>query len=159
MPRITDNFLTQSEHSRVKELLESYNFPWFLQKSVTGVSTDFLNYHFGHNFYLENNVSSDYFNVIEPIVNNLKCNSLVRIKGNLYPTREKIHEACLHTDQPFACQVAIYFVNSNNGYTMIDNKKIESVANRIVCFSSNSPHLGTTCTDQKNRLTLNFNYF
>ena len=160
MPRITDNLLTQEEHLKLKELLESDYFPWFFQDgSAIGARQHFSNYHFGHNFYLNDNVSSDNFNVIEPIVKNLKCHALVRIKGNLYPAREKIYKSYLHTDQPFACKVAIYFVNSNNGYTMIDDQKIESVANRIVCFDSNIQHFGTTCTDQKNRLTLNFNYF
>jgi len=51
-------------------------------------------------------------------------------------------------------------MNTNNGYTKFeDGTKIESVANRMVFFSSNMKHTGTSCTDEKIRVVINFNYF
>ena len=51
-------------------------------------------------------------------------------------------------------------MNTNNGYTKFeDGSIVESVANRIVTFPANMKHLGTSCTDEKTRVVINFNYF
>ena len=39
-----------------------------------------------------------------------------------------------------------------------DGSKIESVANRLLSFPSNMKHTGTSCTDEKIRIVINFNY-
>ena len=55
---------------------------------------------------------------------------------------------------------SIFYVNSNNGYTVFeDGTKVESVANRFVSFPANMKHKGTSCTDEKIRVVINFNYF
>ena len=55
---------------------------------------------------------------------------------------------------------SIFYVNTNNGYTKFeDGTKVESVANRMVIFPSNMKHIGTSCTDEKTRVVINFNYF
>ena len=55
---------------------------------------------------------------------------------------------------------SIFYVNTNNGYTEFeDGTKIESVANRMVTFPTNLKHRGTSCTDEKIRVVINFNYF
>jgi len=61
----------------------------------------------------------------------------------------------------FKCKAAIYYLNTNNGYTLFKEgkKKINSVKNRMIFFDSDAYHLGTNSTDCKNRLVLNFNYF
>ena len=40
-----------------------------------------------------------------------------------------------------------------------NGKKVESVENRLVTFDTPLRHTGTNCTNQKYRLTLNFNYY
>ena len=54
----------------------------------------------------------------------------------------------------------IYYVNSNNGYTLFkaSKKKVESVENRLVIFPTNLEHCGVSCTDNKQRIVINFNY-
>ena len=55
---------------------------------------------------------------------------------------------------------SIFYVNTNNGYTKFeDGTKVESVANRMVTFPSNMKHTGTSCTDERIRVVINFNYF
>ena len=55
---------------------------------------------------------------------------------------------------------SIFYMNTNNGYTKFeDGTKIESVANRLVSFPSNMKHKGTSCTDEKTRVVINFNHF
>ena len=58
------------------------------------------------------------------------------------------------------CKVAIYYVNTNNGYTLFkNNKKVMSEKNKLVIFDANTEHASTTCTNQDYRIVINFNYF
>ena len=60
----------------------------------------------------------------------------------------------------FYITTSIYYVNSNDGYTEFkDGTIIESVENRLVIFPSDMRHTGTTCTNAKNRIVVNINYF
>ena len=54
---------------------------------------------------------------------------------------------------------SIFFINTNNGYTMFETgKKVPSVENRLVTFPNNLMHTGISQTDTKSRVTLNLNY-
>ena len=54
---------------------------------------------------------------------------------------------------------AIFYINDCNGYTKLeDGSVIESRANRLLTFPSDVRHLGATCTDEKRRVLINFNY-
>ena len=56
--------------------------------------------------------------------------------------------------------VAIYYVNSNDGYTEFeDGTRIETIENRLLVFDSSLWHTGSTCTNAKVRCVINFNYF
>ena len=56
--------------------------------------------------------------------------------------------------------VAIYYVNSNDGYTEFrDGTKVESIANRLAIFPSTMEHTGSTCTNTKFRCVINFNFY
>ena len=57
--------------------------------------------------------------------------SLIRIKCNMYPSTQKAQKHPTHRDYDFTFH-AIYYVNSNNGYTSINKDKIESIENRIL---------------------------
>ena len=54
---------------------------------------------------------------------------------------------------------AIYYVNTNNGWTEFENgDKVPSVENRIVIFDSSQLHTGTRTTNASSRVVINFNY-
>ena len=54
---------------------------------------------------------------------------------------------------------SILYMNTNNGWTEIQGGgKIDCVENRAVTFNSNLMHSGYTCTDQKRKIVINFNY-
>ena len=54
---------------------------------------------------------------------------------------------------------AILYINTNNGWTRFKKgARVKSIANRIVIFDSNLEHSGVTCTDEKRRVVMNFNY-
>ena len=55
---------------------------------------------------------------------------------------------------------AVFYLNSNNGYTLFeDGTKVESVAGRLLVFDPHMAHTGSSSTDTKNRVVINFNYF
>ena len=66
-----------------------------------------------------------------------------------------------HVDVPWNCMTGIYYVNSNDGYTEFKESgtKVESVANRMVTFPSQTLHSGTSCTNATRRIAINFVYF
>ena len=55
---------------------------------------------------------------------------------------------------------SIFYVNTNDGYTKFkDGTKVKSIANRMLTFPANMKHCGTSCTNERRRIVINFNYF
>ncbi len=154
--KVIDNFLPKNNFLEIKNTLESNNFPWFFQNTVSGKDND---YYFIHHLYNHDTISSNFFDMVKPILKKINIKSLIRIKCNMYPSTERSQKHLKHKDYPFEHLGAIYYVNSNNGYTSIGNKKIESIENRILLFDPSVEHNSVTCTNKKVRLNINFNYF
>jgi len=154
--KVIDNFLPKNNFLEIKNTLESNNFPWFFQNTVSGKDND---YYFIHHLYNHDTISSNFFDMVKPILKKINIKSLIRIKCNMYPSTERSQKHSKHKDYPFEHLGAIYYVNSNNGYTSIGNKKIESIENRILLFDPSVEHNSVTCTNKKVRLNINFNYF
>ena len=159
MFKIIDNYLPTEDSLILKSVLEGSNFPWFFHPYKIALKDNLFNIHFHHTFYNDNKVNSDFFHCLDPILKKLKPLSLIRVKANVTPVTHKLVEYKPHVDQTFKCKIGIYYVNDNNGYTVIEGKKIESKQNRIVLFDSNIKHYGTNSTNCKNRMVINFNYF
>ena len=159
MYKVIDNYLNEGDHLILKTIMETNEFPWFYFDKKVSTDEGLFKSQFSHHFYRNNNINSEYFNYLKPILDKLKPLALVRIKANLNPPSEKIVESAYHKDQEFKCKVAIYYVNDNDGYTLIGKKKILSKKNRMVFFNSDVKHLGTNSTNCNNRMVINFNYF
>jgi hypothetical protein len=159
---IIDNFLDESSFNKLKSVMLSDNIPWYYNEGVTEYSTELGQYQFTHTFYKHNVPTSQYFEILNPIVEKINPVSLLRIKANLKPRTEEIFEHGYHTDfdnPPSNQRTAVFYLNTNNGYTAFeDGTKIESVENRIVSFKTSLLHAGTTCTDVNRRVLINFNY-
>ncbi len=99
-------------------------------------------------------------NVYQPILDKIKAEAWIRMKLNCTLKTDNHMESAYHTDRGFACMTAIYYINTNNGYTQFehDGSKVNSVANRIVMFPSNVKHRGVTTTNTPFRMVLNLNY-
>ena len=159
MYKVIDNYLKADQHLILKTIMESNEFPWFyIEKKVT-TERGLFKSQFSHHFYMDDNVNSEFFTYLKPILDRLKPLSLIRIKANLNPPSEKIVETAYHKDQNFKCKAAIYYVNDNDGYTIIDKEKVLSKKNRMVLFNANQKHFGTNSTNCNNRMVINFNYF
>ena len=161
MSKITvlDNYLKKEDYTNLRQMLESYNFPWYFYLHTANKTNDIFNYQFIHLFYRDNVPNSDYFDILKPLIKQINPISLIRVKANLNPISHKLVKFDKHIDQPIKCKVAIYYINDNNGYTVVGKEKIKSKSNRIVFFNSNLEHYGTNSTNCKNRMLINFNYF
>ena len=132
----------------------------FVNESFQIDDIDLYNYQFINIGYNDNMPRSKLFDLSMPILEKARPISVVKIKANLQPRADKIVEFPMHVDiQNFKGKTAIFYLNTNDGYTLFENgQKVESIANRYVEFDSTIKHTGTTCTDQKRRVVINFNY-
>jgi hypothetical protein len=162
--KIIDNFLSNEAWSNINDIMLTANFPWYLNRYKTGKDLDtgqLHEYQFTHMFYSDFGVKSQFSSIIEPILEKLNPSAIVRIKANLLPNTPNIETFKMHKDfNFFDGKTAIFYVNTNNGYTLFENgTRVESIANRCVIFDARLDHTGTTCTDQRVRSVINLNYY
>ena len=164
MLRVEDNYLNETEHQTLYNSITTEYLPWHFygyKVSKHEKETTLEAFQFVHIFYGLDNVTSHNFRILEPILTKLNYKTLIRIKINLNPYSQKLIVGSYHQDQEYKAKAAIYYLNTNNGYTQFKEgkEKVPSVKNRTVFFDTGAYHLGTNSTDCKNRLILNFNYF
>ena len=158
--RIIDNFLPKEEFLKIKDFVMSPDIPWYFNKKInTHHNKKDTTCYFTHQFF--NNFNQSYcFKHLTPILNKLDIKSLIRVKGNLYPKTNKLEIHKPHIDYHFIHKACIFYINTNNGLTILENKtKIESIENRMLFFDANKMHSSTNTTNEKCRININFNYF
>jgi hypothetical protein len=157
--RIIDNFLNEDEFLHIKNLIDNPFFSWYFQNGREFVNDKF--FQFTHVFYHNNRPNSQEFDSLQPFIDKLKMKSIVRIKANITGKEETIKDGQYHVDfDDYNCTTAIWYLNTNNGKTVFeDGDEVESVANRMVIFPGHIKHFGTSHTDTKVRIVLNFNYY
>ena len=160
--KIIDNFLPKENFNIIKNLLFSSNFNWFYKPDVNTLNVDSPNmiFYFVHVFYKKIS-NSEAFNIIDKnLLSFIDIKALIRVKANLYPNQHIKKENEFHTDYDFSHKGAIFYLNTNNGRTILNNDtKIDSIENRILFFDPSIPHDSENCTDQKVRVNININYF
>ena len=170
MIKVYDNLLDKEKFYYIKSNIMGDRFSWNMgtvRKPGDTWNDESLhnpldNIHFFKWMYLDHQPIGREIQIVDSILNHpvLELTSLVRVKANLTMRTSKVVEHGWHVDGFFRCNAAIYYVNSNDGYTKFkDGTKVESVENRLVTFNAQDQHTGTTCTNQKVRCVLNFNYF
>jgi hypothetical protein len=168
--KIIENFLPSIVHEGVKNVLLGSNFPWYFNNTILDLDTidkdSITNFQFTHTFFAEHTVHSpNYWGLVAPIIEYINPISLMRIKANLTTATENINEHGWHVDYKrpdydnSKHMIGIYYVNSNNGKTILKNgTEINSVENRLAILNGDMLHTGTSCTDEKVRCVINFNY-
>ena len=155
--KIIKNFLPKEEFYKIKETHFSNEFPWYLHDGVNHQGDG--NYQFVHTFYRNGNKNSDHFKILTPLLNKLKIDKLLRVKSNLNFKTKKIIEHGFHKDFNLKEAItAVYYINTNNGYTLFKNKKILSEENTLISFKCSIKHSGSTCTNAPFRAVMNINY-
>tara|TARA_B100000427_G_C15301813_1_gene504342 strand:+ start:206 stop:733 length:528 start_codon:yes stop_codon:yes gene_type:complete len=171
---VLDNYLPEREYSMIHDCVMGYkdagdiqnSFTWIFDNKISIEPCPDNHFQLIHLMFMEYNILSPYFDLMRPIIKKEGMVALSRIKANSIIRTEtlKVFENSFHTDfEPETAkrmQTAIYYVNSNDGYTLFeDGTKVESVANRLVRFPANIKHTGTTCTNAHRRVLINFNWF
>jgi hypothetical protein len=173
-----DNFLEASQHLNILNTTNSSKFPWnrgTILPNNLYVGNPNSNLHFVHKLvsvhhrYIEDTqVSHDvtrneYYPIIEPIVDKLQISSLLRAQINLTPNTGRFNKAGFHVDVSNSFlgkgMTAIYYINTNNGFTEFsDGTIVKSIENRICVFPNNMLHTGVSSTNTSHRLVLNLNW-
>ena len=166
--KIEDNFLAQDDFYELQTFMMGPGdvFPWYYNDTIDhrGQKDKFMFLHVFHTGFAP---TSSLCVILDPILEIIKPVSIWRIKANLLPRTPNIVENAFHVDIVDISKeklkqwtTSILYVNTNNGYTkFVDGTKVESIANRMVTFPANMKHTGTSCTDEKTRVVINFNYF
>ena len=173
---IIDNFLPPEEFERISEVFTGQDFPWFVNKvKVMHVARMFdpklqaaeiYNWQMVNYLYGNGQPLSQMYEYPLPIINLLKPRALIRIKANLNHHTDSLHS--MHSilivvsmvvkslkEQRLLSFILIVIMV----YTKFHNGRVDSVANRLVKFPVNTPHSGTSTTNEKYRVVLNINYF
>ena len=158
MFKVIDNFLDKKDFKHIQKILMGENFPWFYNTCISTPKDAKHLYYFTHNFF-KNEVRSSFFSLWEPLLKKLNYKALIRIKGGLYPSHTEVRSNNFHVDYDFKHKGCLFYINTNNGPTVIENKTILAKENRAVFFDSSKPHHSSLCSDQQVRITVNFNYF
>ena len=158
MIEVIDNFLPEEEFKSIQSLLLGEQFYWFYQEGRT--SSDDGLYLMVHMFYqpgVGNN--SRHIHIWNTFMNKVEAKKCVRIKANLTFKTPTIEVGEYHTDYD-DIKTAVFYINTNNGYTEFESGvRVSSVANRVCIFDSNLKHRGTTHTEpEPQRIVVNFNY-
>lgn len=153
---VKDKVLKKEIFKPIQKLLMGNEFPWFYENKQVEKDSSFL----FHYFHYKHIINSDYFKIIEPILNYLDPVSLILVRANLLLNRTK-SDSNYHTDvNNLKSKTAIFYINTNNGYTeFYDGTKVDCVENRIVIFPSELAHKAVAQTDTDQRIVININYF
>lgn len=168
--KVISNFIEDPKvSSAIKNLLLSYNFPYYYNAGTANKEDD-ADYLFVHVLYdKDGQPHTNYFNQIcMPILGRLNFNYLHRVKVNCYTknqwstrkTATKVNKLItgMHIDSSEKHQVALYSVNTNNGYTLFENgDKVASVENQLVLFDGSLKHCSVAQTDENIRVNININ--
>ena len=170
--KIEDNFLEQNIFNALQTFIIS-KLDWYYHGGIDYEGEKGKKFQFIHMFYSNKMPTSLLTEQMNPILEIINPISIWRIKANLLTRTPNIIENEFHVDMGDVSKeklkqwtTSIFYINTNNGYTefqdgriAMENTKVESVANRMVTFPTNLKHRGTSCTDEKRRIVINFNYF
>ena len=166
---VIDDFLDSSQFESIYDFMMGDEMPWYFNPYVDYAIGDYRfiddpdNYQFVHNFYTIGKGTRSYLlSTLAPIIEKINCNKLLRVKSNLNPRTSKHIKRNFHIDSDTTWnkhKTSILYITTNNGWTEFeDGSKVNSVSNRMVIFDGHIRHAGVTCTDEKTRILINFNY-
>ena len=158
MIEIIDNFLPEEEFKSIQSFMMGGEFRWFYCKGRT-YDDDGL-YHMVHMFFQpEVGLNSEHLDMWNTFMNQVGAKKCERIKANLTFNTPTIEPGPFHHDY-VDMKTAIFYINTNNGYTEFESGvRVSSIANRVCIFDSNLKHRGTTHTEpDPRRIVVNFNY-
>ena len=158
MIKIIDNFLPEEEFKSIQYLMMGNGFNWFYSKGR--VTNDDGSFNMVHMFYQPDvGKNSEHINIWNTFMDKVEAKKCTRIKANLTFRTSESELSSYHSDYK-DIKTAIFYINTNNGYTEFENGvRVNSVANRVCIFNSNLNHRWVTHTEgDQQRIVVNFNY-
>jgi len=177
--KVVDNFLKEKDFIVLQTLFLSSEFAWFFNDAIAYEKDNekelakyndkkvlnlkkFNNFFFTHCIYMDNEIQTnlDVWRAVKPLLEKLDIKAIIRIKTNCYIKEDKVAQHPWHVDYEFGQKGCLFCVNTNNGYTTLENgTKIKSVANRAIFLDTSKPHASSSVSDQDRRININLNYF
>lgn len=183
--QVFDNFIPIEDQNNIESNLLGYDFPWYYNKNISYQNEEFNKKWlendvrlkdtdgFLHSFLKDGNTSI-YFDVIKPIIYQLKIKELLRIRGVLVNKNSSFGNFINipHVDFPIEHLTAIYYVNDSDGDTVLFkefwkesvdvNKKtiaqrISPKKGRLLLFNGLRYHSGSV-PSSNHRLVININF-
>lgn len=166
MIEILDDYLPPEQFGEVQAHLMEASWPWHFNAIIDGPEdeSDPTKSQFTYGFFdRRDGWMNSGEKVIWPLTRKINPIAWLRIKANLNPWLPERRQNSFHIDMDGMGEIpfwtSIFYINTNNGKTIFENgAEIESVANRLVTFPGIMRHTGCSCTDQKCRVLINFNY-
>mgnify|MGYP003140950820 CR=1 FL=1 len=160
--KIIDDFLPQQDFELLRNYLLSDQFTWNYNDSIADRKHGLDQFQFYHSFFdITIPSQTNWSNFLHPLLTKLNAKYIFRIKANLRPRTSQGVLSPFHRDMELNQQTAIFYLNTNNGYTKFKEDTIDdvpSVANRLLTFYGHLDHCGCSATDCNNRIVLNINY-
>ena len=166
----------------IKELTDSSNFSWFYYSDIHRAKPEerqewnIARHGFVHQLWFEDQQSSPYFNLFEPIVYKMadtagvKYERLLRMQVNMMLNVGKEINGTEHTDgfafyetKDLKWFSGCYYINDSDGYTTIHLpdagvKHVEPVADSLVVFDGNLKHSAQLPLVHNRRVLVNINF-
>lgn len=170
---VVDDFIPREHFTELMKYIPK-RIPWEYEDYSVNVDDNVPQ--LVHVFYNEYRPQSEFFDDILPVIHTIKeLYSIVRIKVNGTIKGSILKKKPYHIDvidddtipgkviPAPSLKICIIMLNDNNGYTQIRDekgniKRVQSKANRALFFPNTYEHMGTNCTDQNLRMTLNIVY-
>ena len=160
--KIIPNFLSEEEHKEIFDRIQRLDF--YYQKTIAE-RTDNSGFFFCNKLYdavIKRDLDPTYLPIITPLLYKGLLREIYRVQVNCFIKQSKPIFTGIHTDDPRSHNVLLYFVNTNNGYTILDpngkNIKVPSVANQALFFDGKIEHQAVTQTDENVRFNININF-
>ena len=157
MIKTISNFLDKENFSHLQKYLLSEGLPWYYRDSILLKAP-----YFTYCFFNDNEITSNNFNLVKPILDKLNSSSIIQIRANLVLKEEKTRQCGWHCDYGYKnFKTAILYINQSNGPTLIKNNGSEVLPeeNKILIMDGNTEHALVTQTDTQRRVVLNLNYY
>ena len=159
MIKIIENFIPEQFQNEIENILCGNNFPWYYNNETTNPS-DYGAYidlktrdtpHFVHGYYGNNNVVSDYFSLVKPLLYFMPNHGftpieIYRCKSNLtLPSNKPLdsyvvpHVDILDTNY----KTLLYYVNDSDGDTIFFKETPNEFNGTLTINKSSSPKRGT----------------
>jgi hypothetical protein len=160
---IFDDYLDEEEFNKIKNIfIDNEKFPWHYTPGIAYPNEvkQIDKFQFFNLMYRNDiGVKSDFYLSLYPLINKINPKEILRVKANLGTRTDSHIEGGMHTDSKMKHTTAIFYLNTNNGFTMFESgERVDSVENRLVTFDSTIMHTGFSQTDTNTRIVLNLNY-